>query len=84
MASRDSPSGSGLESGALSSLVKLSRYPFSDEVVVGVGFVDVDVDEARPLFRRKGDGPTNAMTFSVELMIPNTAPASERVAYFDM
>ncbi len=66
MASRDSSSGFGLESGALSSLVRLSRYPWSDVVVVD---------------RRVGDGATNAVTpLLEEQMVAAAAPASERVA----
>ena len=87
MASRDSPSGSGEESGALSSLVRLSRYPLSVVVVVVVVAVAVDGgddDEVRALCRCLGDGPTNAITLVVEQMVnTNTAPASEKVAYFD-
>ncbi len=85
MASRDSPSGSGEESGALSSLVRLSRYPLSDVVVVvAVAVYGGDDDEVRALCRCLGDGPTNAITLVVEQMVnTNTAPASEKVAYFD-
>lgn len=72
MASRDSSSGFGLESGALSSLVRLSRYPWSDVVVV--------VD------RRDGDGATNAVTPLLEEQMVAAAAApseSERVACID-
>ena len=71
MASRDSSSGFGLESGALSSLVRLSRYPWSDVVVV--------VD------RRDGDRATNAVTLLEEQMVAAAAAPSEseRVACID-
>lgn len=70
MASRDSSSGFGLESGALSSLVRLSRYPWSDVVVVD---------------RRDGDRATNAVTLLEEQMVAAAAAPSEseRVACID-
>jgi len=70
VASRDSSSGFGLESGALSSLVRLSRYPWSDVVVVD---------------RRDGDRATNAVTLLEEQMVAAAAAPSEseRVACLD-